>query len=186
MAKIDPTDSALTFRRIPYTFRRWSVKDKDLTAPPGAPEEGDRYIVGAGATGAWSGHDGEIAEYHAAGAEAITWIFETPWMGYRTYVEDETEFYFWNGTAWGPLSGAISTSHTHYYEKHVVTAGEASSQVITLIVGTYTPGDNSLEVVVERSKLCVTEDYTETDSSTVTFLNDELEEGNVIIFRWWK
>ena len=29
-----------------------SVKDRDLAAPPGAPAEGDRYIVAAAATGA--------------------------------------------------------------------------------------------------------------------------------------
>jgi len=31
-----------------------SVKDKDLTAPPVSPSDGDRYIVAAGATGALS------------------------------------------------------------------------------------------------------------------------------------
>ena len=34
------------------------VLDKDLSAPPGSPTAGDRYIVGAGPTGAWSGQAG--------------------------------------------------------------------------------------------------------------------------------
>ena len=34
-----------------------------LAAPPGSPEEGDRYIVDASATGAWVGHDGDIAAF---------------------------------------------------------------------------------------------------------------------------
>ena len=40
------------------------VIDADLSAPPGSPSEGDRYIVGPSATGDWSGHDGEIADRH--------------------------------------------------------------------------------------------------------------------------
>jgi hypothetical protein len=40
-----------------------AVIDTTLTAPPGSPAEGDRYIVADGATGAWAGHDGEIAAF---------------------------------------------------------------------------------------------------------------------------
>lgn len=38
-----------------------AVIDRDLAAPPGAPGEGDRYIVAAGATGDWSGQDDAVA-----------------------------------------------------------------------------------------------------------------------------
>lgn len=76
---------------------RWTspVKDKDLTAPPGAPSLGDRYIVASVASGAWTGHETEIAEW--AGS---IWQFFVPTLGLTTYVEDETEYYSWNGTAW--------------------------------------------------------------------------------------
>lgn len=40
-----------------------SVLDRNLTAPPGSPADGARYIVAAGATGAWSGWDGDVAMY---------------------------------------------------------------------------------------------------------------------------
>lgn len=33
------------------------------TAPPGSPADGDRYIVGASATGAWATHDDKLAVY---------------------------------------------------------------------------------------------------------------------------
>lgn len=39
------------------------VIDKDLTSPPGSPTEGDAYIVGGSATGAWAGWDDHIAIY---------------------------------------------------------------------------------------------------------------------------
>jgi hypothetical protein len=38
-----------------------AVIDRDLTAPPGSPADGDRYIVASGATGEWSGWNGSIA-----------------------------------------------------------------------------------------------------------------------------
>lgn len=40
-----------------------TVKSATLTTPPASPAEGDTYYVPTGATGAWSGHAGEIATY---------------------------------------------------------------------------------------------------------------------------
>ncbi|MCB1443998.1 MAG: DUF2793 domain-containing protein, partial [Methyloceanibacter sp.] len=48
------------------TLVQLSVLDKDLTAPPGAPDEGDCYIVAGGggtATDAWVGWETRIARY---------------------------------------------------------------------------------------------------------------------------
>lgn len=38
-----------------------SVLDSDLTAPPGSPADGDRYIVASGSTGDWTGWDQNVA-----------------------------------------------------------------------------------------------------------------------------
>lgn len=81
------------------------VKDKDLSVPPGSPATDDRYIVAAGGSGDWTGHDDEIAEW-----DGSAWQFTVPDLGTTTYVEDETEYYSWNGTAWvqesfGPHAG---------------------------------------------------------------------------------
>ncbi len=70
-----------------------SVLDKDLTAPPGAPTTGDRYIVGGSATGDWSGHDDDVAQWDGA-----TWDFVTPTEGFAAWVEDENVIYVWNGS----------------------------------------------------------------------------------------
>jgi hypothetical protein len=100
MARTDPPDSTI-FREVAYRMQFKSVKDKDLTAPPGSPAEGDRYIVAAGATGAWNGKDNQLTEWHAAGAEAAAWVFvDNPGFGFRTYVEDEGVNYVWDGTVW--------------------------------------------------------------------------------------
>jgi hypothetical protein len=40
-----------------------AVLDSNLTEPPAEPEDGNRHIVGVGATGAWAGKDGTVASY---------------------------------------------------------------------------------------------------------------------------
>jgi len=72
------------------------VIDKDLTAPPGGESKGDRYIVGAEATGDWSGLDTHIVTYNGSG-----WIDSTPAEGWYVYIEDENISYLYDGAAWG-------------------------------------------------------------------------------------
>jgi len=112
----------------PYATREWvnetfaglewqdSVLSK-VTDIPGGPGAGDRYIIPAGATGAWSGLDDSIAEYN------VTWVYTTPSAGFASYVEDEGIYYIYNGSSWIKLGGVVSHSalldldvddHTHY------------------------------------------------------------------------
>lgn len=95
-----------------------SVIDKDLTAPPGGEATGDRYIVGAGATGDWAGHDDEIAEWDGA-----AYVYSVPNEGFTTRVMDENKIYMHDGTSWGlwdavvdhgSLLGLGDDDHTQY------------------------------------------------------------------------
>jgi len=72
-----------------------AVLDKDLTAPPGGESEGDRYIVASTASGAWAGHEDDIAEYRSS-----AWVFITPVEGFTTWVCDEDMDYVFNGSSW--------------------------------------------------------------------------------------
>ena len=83
-----------------------TVKDKDLTAPPGSPANGDGYIVAAGATGAWAGQSGKVATWYDTG-----WYFFAPKAGWSFYVQDETVDYVYDGAAWVPKTpGTLSIS----------------------------------------------------------------------------
>lgn len=62
--------------------------DKDLTAPPASPADGDRYIVGGSSTGVWADHDNQIAL-----AINGAWHFIVPIAGWICYVEDEGLYY---------------------------------------------------------------------------------------------
>jgi len=69
-----------------------AVIDKDLSAPPGSPTTDDTYIVGASATGDWSGKDDEVAKWNGS-----TWEFSN---GSINYVTDESKYYRYNGSSW--------------------------------------------------------------------------------------
>jgi len=72
-----------------------AVTSQTLTAPPGSPAEGDRYIVAATATGAWAGQEEKIADYSGGG-----WVFYTPKTGWLVYVAATDNMWIYNGSAW--------------------------------------------------------------------------------------
>jgi len=70
------------------------VKSRTTTAQPGSPDDGDTYILPAGATGTdWAGDDGKIAHYYGG-----SWKFWTPVEGVRVWVNDEDVRLVYDGT----------------------------------------------------------------------------------------
>lgn len=63
------------------------IEDRDLSTPPGSPTDGQTYIVSGTGTGAWTGHDGEIAYYLNT-----AWIFISVVEGFTFWVKDENKF----------------------------------------------------------------------------------------------
>jgi hypothetical protein len=57
-----------------------AVEAVAATTPPGSPVEGDRYLLGVGPTGDWSGEDGRLAVF-SDGA----WWFATPAPGWVVF-----------------------------------------------------------------------------------------------------
>jgi hypothetical protein len=62
--------------------------------------DGQRYIVAASASGAWSGHAGKIAAWQDG-----AWAIYTPREGFIAWVEDEDVAVAWSGSNWVPLGG---------------------------------------------------------------------------------
>lgn len=71
------------------------VVSTSLTAPPAALGDGQCWIVGAGATGAWAGKDGQVAAWQDG-----AWNFVAPRPGFVAYAADRATLLAWNGTAW--------------------------------------------------------------------------------------
>ena len=66
-----------------------SVIDRDLSTPPGSPANGDAYIVGATATGAWAAKENHIAVWNTVNN---AWAFYEPQEGWFCFVKDEKTF----------------------------------------------------------------------------------------------
>lgn len=86
------------------------------TALPGSPAQGDMHLVPSGA----SVSPNQIALYDSA-----AWVYVAPRLGTRAFVQDESKFYWWNGTAWTlETSGGADGSYKGAY----VAAGGAQTR----------------------------------------------------------
>lgn len=83
------------------TLVQLAVIDQDLAQPPGAPNDGDRYIVATAATGDWATHEGEIAVWQAG-----IWLFHVPQEGWTAWVSDENLIFVWTGSEWEGVNDA--------------------------------------------------------------------------------
>lgn len=83
-----------------------AVASRTLTTPPGSPTLGARYIVAAGASGAWAGQASKIAFYSENG-----WEFVTPLTGWYAYIAAEGQLAIFNGTGWEVPSGSGGPSN---------------------------------------------------------------------------
>lgn len=80
------------------------IIDRDLTAPPGSPAEGDAYIVASVASGDWFGEEDSIAYFFGG-----IWRFITPTEGLQIFAADEVVRLTFLSGSWviggGPGSG---------------------------------------------------------------------------------
>lgn len=75
-----------------------SVQDFDVTDPPSSPSEGQIWALGANATAAWSGADGQLAAWSGGG-----WFFITPVEGWRAWGIAGDELRVYTGGVWSDL-----------------------------------------------------------------------------------
>lgn len=72
---------------------------EERSAPPAAPEAGQRFLVTAAPTGAWNGHAGEIAIFQDG-----YWAFVEPHTGWQAWFETTDTFKIFDGTMWQDIS----------------------------------------------------------------------------------
>src|SRR5437016_4816683 len=81
-----------------------AVLDRDLATPPGSPSDGQRWIVAASPTGAWTGHATQVAAWQDG-----AWRFYVPRLGWLVYVIDEGKLVAWSGSAWVDALSMLTT-----------------------------------------------------------------------------
>jgi len=156
-----------------------SVLDKDLNTPPGSPVEGDRYIVAASATSAWTGQEGKIAEYNGS-----VWKFTAPNEGFACWIEDENKIYAFNGSTWvaidptGAASAAVASHESSHNHANLPTTNEKNALASTGTPSGANPyatkdyADQKLErVIVTKLKVLRNSDDGEEDYDTSWYPN---------------
>jgi hypothetical protein len=87
--------------RILDCLTQLRVLDRDLTAPPGSPADGDCYIPASPATGDWALHEDEVAMFIGT-----AWEFRIPLDGWKAWVVDEgidVRYIGDSSTSWTPV-----------------------------------------------------------------------------------
>ena len=72
-----------------------AVLDRTRSQAPALPNDGDRHIVAAEATGTWQGQEGKIAAFWGG-----TWVFLSPRPGWQARVLEEEVTLSFTGTQW--------------------------------------------------------------------------------------
>lgn len=119
MGNVGKIVRATDMRAFSKTYIKVAVIDRDISVPPGAPVNLDSYIVAAGGSGTWAGHDNHIAVF-IGGA----WQFIIPEEGWQVWIKDEDTLVVWDGTAYvspiagssGLISANINTTPIHDWD----------------------------------------------------------------------
>lgn len=72
-----------------------AVINRTTATPPGSPTQGDRYLIAASPTGAWTGQAGSVA-FYLNGA----WKFSTPKEGWWLWDAATDKMFRYTGAAW--------------------------------------------------------------------------------------
>lgn len=77
-----------------------TVEAVGATTPPASAGEGQAWIVGIGATGAWTSQIGDLAAWRGGG-----WLFATPQIGWRAWDKTTAKIHVFDGTGWTQAGG---------------------------------------------------------------------------------
>ena len=95
--------------------------DGEAAQPPATPVEGQAWLVSAGATGEWAGHDDSLAAFQAG-----TWLHVAPNDGMRVFDRSTGQVLIYRGGWQRPAAPAEPTGGT-------TVDGEARAAIADLI-----------------------------------------------------
>ncbi len=100
--------------------------------PPGSPAEGEAHGIGSGASGDWTGQDGQLAIFQNGG-----WEFVTPGTGWQGWLKATGTRVQFDGVDWIEGAGALSANGAGFVHRsvevdHAVTAGGSSAVAAAL------------------------------------------------------
>lgn len=75
-----------------------TVEATGATTPPASATEGQAWIIGTGAAGAWASNTGDIAAWRGGG-----WLFVTPQTGWRVWDKSSATMAVYDGNTWSAI-----------------------------------------------------------------------------------
>lgn len=116
-----------------------AVESISLTTPP-TGIEGNLYIVGAGATGAWSAKDNQLAQFIGG-----NWVFYPPLEGLRVWDKQTAQPFVYKGSAWQnefSAAGKVGFFGASPASKTVVSFGNTDNEIGGLTIsGAYSQAE---------------------------------------------
>lgn len=104
LADAAASGDAVTLNQLNLYAWQAPVRDAVRTSPPGGtPSTGQRHIIATGATGGWSGHDTEIAQWNGA-----AWVFTVPSEGMAAWATIPDQILVFDGAAWSNVGTKLS------------------------------------------------------------------------------
>lgn len=139
-----------TFRRLDALVQA-VVRSRTETEEPADPEEGDAYVIPAGASGdAWDAFDaGDLAAFQDG-----AWARIAPFEGLRAWVADAGELVVYDGAAWGALSGGGGETAAKF---GINTTADATnklavkSDAVLFHHDDVTPGSGDVRAIVNKA-----------------------------------
>lgn len=161
-----------------------AVKSTTLTAPPGSPADGDRYLIASGPTGAWAGKDLNIT-YYSSGA----WVFLPPRKGWLCWDEVNDILLVWTGAAWSDYAqaggfvtnttlGAGNLTAKIKDANFTLTDDAVTSKAMRFELSAITAANTRILNIQDRNGTVALTDQTQTWSGSITFSNATLTFGS--------
>lgn len=103
-----------------------SVESTTLTTPP-VDSDGNLYIVGTGATGAWTAKDKQLAQFIGGG-----WVFYTPFEGLRVWDKQTAQPFVYKGSTWQnefSAAGKVGFFGTTPVVKATISFGNTDNEI---------------------------------------------------------
>lgn len=126
-----------------------AVLDRTRTVPPPMPAEGERHVVAAGASGAWSGHAQAIATWQDG-----AWAFLAPRAGWCIWsIADDIVLVF-DGAAWRDLRNLALDDAAHLGVNTVadlVNRLSVKSDSVLLSHDDVTPGSGDVRMTLNKA-----------------------------------
>ena len=157
-----------SLRQLAYVGGTRSVKNRTTATPPSAPTAGDKYIVAANPTGAWSTYNvGDIAVWGRGltAPATLAWQRFQPARNLLLYDEGADQIIKYNGTEWGTIGGGERNVQSDWNQTdmsaddyiknkpNISTGTLWTTRLVDTFTGTLTRGGASQSKTVLQARL---------------------------------